>query len=99
MEKNRGLSLVKIDKIKEDWSSRGFSCGLWTDPPGTVWEDYVHGVDELILLVEGEVELEMEGRKIRLEEGREELIPARVTHSVRNKGRTRSKWLYGYKHD
>jgi len=89
--------LAAIDKIKEEWKSRGFSRGLWTDPPGTVWEDYVHGVDELILLVEGEVELEMKGKKRRLNPGQETLIPAHVTHSVRNMGKGGSQWFYGYK--
>lgn len=89
--------MINIDKIKEEWNNRGFSCGLWTDPPGTEWEDYVHRVDELILLVEGQVELEIHGKKIQLQEVREESIPANVHHSVRNKGKTISRWLYGYR--
>ena len=26
--------------VEGDWPSRGFSCGLWVDSPGQVWEDY-----------------------------------------------------------
>ena len=90
---------VDFSKVKRDWASRGFSCELWVDAPGAVWEDFVHPEDELVMLLEGDVELEMLGRKSRLKRGEEELIPARVTHSVRNKGPGSSKWLYGYKRE
>ncbi len=84
-------------QIEREWRTRGFSCGLWVDPPGQVWEDYVHSTDELLLVLEGELELEMQGRSFRPATGEEVLIPARVTHSVRNVGGTTARWLYGYK--
>ena len=83
--------------IERDWRARGFSCGLWVDPPGQVWEDYVHSADELLMVLEGELELEMQGRTFRPKNGEEVLIPARVTHSVRNVGSMTARWLYGYK--
>ena len=84
-------------KIEQDWQSRGFSCGLWVDPPGQVWEDYVHATDELLMVLEGELELEMQGRVFRPKVGEEVFIPGSVTHSVRNVGGTTAQWLYGYK--
>jgi len=84
-------------KTEQEWSSRGFSCGLWVDPPGQVWEDYTHGTDELLMVLEGELELEMQGRSFRPRWGEEVLIPARVRHTVRNVGGTTARWLYGYK--
>lgn len=83
--------------VRLDWRSRGFSCGLWVDQPGQVWEDYVHETDELVMVLEGELELEMQGAPFRPQIGEEVFIPARVTHSVRNVGGTTAKWLYGYK--
>jgi len=83
-------------QIEKDWRARGFSCALWVDPPGQVWADFVHDVDELVLLVEGEIELEMAGRKLRPRAGEEVLIPARTAHTVRNVGGTTARWLYGY---
>ncbi len=82
--------------VARGWRERGFSCGLWVDPPGQVWEDYVHPVDELVVLVEGEVEFEVEGRVHRPRVGEELRIPARTRHTVRNVGRGESRWLYGY---
>ncbi|HXV28457.1 MAG TPA: cupin domain-containing protein [bacterium] len=84
-------------KVEKDWKTRGFSCGLWVDPPGQTWENYSHEVDELLMVVEGELELEMQGKVTRPRVGEEILIPAKVLHSVRNIGRTTSRWLYGYK--
>ncbi len=89
--------LMDRKKVQQLWHSRGFSCDLWVDPPGQVWEDYVHSVDELLMVVEGELELEMEGRTFRPKPGEEVLIPANVVHSVRNVGGTTARWLYGYK--
>jgi mannose-6-phosphate isomerase-like protein (cupin superfamily) len=89
--------MTDLDRIPNDWRTRGFSCDIWTDPPGQVWADFVHAVDELVIPLEGEVEIEMQGRKLRPAVGEEVFIPAGVTHTVRNLGRVRSRWYYGYR--
>ncbi len=83
--------------IARSWRGRGFSCGLWVDPPGQVWSDYVHDTDELVMVVEGDVEFEIDGKAHRPSRGEELLIPARARHTVRNLGRGESRWLYGYR--
>ena len=93
-EREMGLAQMQVE---QQWQARGFSCGLWVDPPGQVWEDYVHSTDELLMVLEGELELDIDGRRVRPKQGEEVLIPAHVTHSVRNIGRTTARWLYGYK--
>lgn len=89
----------KVDRaaIERDWHKRGFSCGLWTDPPGQEWRDFVHATDELVIPLEGEIELEFAGRTFRPSVGEEILIPARTNHTVRNVGGRTARWLYGYK--
>jgi quercetin dioxygenase-like cupin family protein len=72
---------------------------VWTDPPGQTWEDYTHSVDEVVMVLDGNVEFEINGRVLRPSVGEELLIPAGVLHSVRNRGNTTSRWLYGYKID
>jgi quercetin dioxygenase-like cupin family protein len=91
-------SMGKVDRtgVERSWRERGFSCGLWVDPPGQVWADFVHATDELVMVVEGDVEFEIEGRRHRPAPGEELLIPARSRHTVRNLGRGESRWLYGY---
>jgi quercetin dioxygenase-like cupin family protein len=70
---------------------------MWTDPPGQVWEDYTHMVDELVMVLEGEMEFEINGEIKRPAVGEELCIPAGVLHSVRNRGGGTSRWLYGYR--
>jgi mannose-6-phosphate isomerase-like protein (cupin superfamily) len=88
---------MDTQKVEQDWRARGFGCDLWVDPPGRVWKDYVHAVDELLMVVEGELEVEIDGRINRAKPGLELFIPARATHTVRNVGSTTARWLYGYR--
>lgn len=91
------MPTVDEAEVKKRWAARGFSCDLWVDPPGRVWKDFVHDTDELVILVEGQEEFEMNGQKQRLRIGEEFLIPVGACHTARNVGTTTSKWLYGYK--
>ncbi len=91
--------MVNRAAIAKDWSQRGFSCDLWIDPPGQCWEDFSHEVDELVMVIEGRVEFEIDGAVHLPEAGEELLIPARALHSVRNRGPSPSRWLYGYHRD
>lgn len=88
---------MKTADIEKEWKTRGFSFAVWEDPPGKTWEDYVHDVDELFMVLEGDVELEISGKKLKPKPGEEILIPANVTHSVRTSPVCGSRWLYGYK--
>ncbi len=90
-------SSVDRKSIKKDWAKRNYSCGLFVDPPGQCWEDFVHSVDELVIVMEGELEIEMDGEKIHPKIGEEVFIPRQVYHSVRNIGKISARWLYGYK--
>ena len=82
--------------MARDWRARGFSCDLWSDPPGQVWADFVHASDELVMLVEGQIELRFGGRVLQPAVGEEVLIPAGAAHTVINIGQRRNRWLYGY---
>jgi mannose-6-phosphate isomerase-like protein (cupin superfamily) len=83
--------------VAADWAARGFSCDLWVDPPGQRWEDFTHATDELVLVLEGAMEFEIDGRVVRPAVGEELLIPAGARHSARNVGGTTARWLYGYR--
>jgi quercetin dioxygenase-like cupin family protein len=85
------------ENIARDWRARGFSCDLWSDPPGQVWADFVHASDELVTLIDGEIELRFADQVLRPAPGEEVLIPAGVAHTVINIGRSRNHWLYGYR--
>lgn len=90
---------AKLDRstVRADWAQQGFSCELWIDPPDQVWHDFQHEVDEMILLLEGEIQVEMLGRTVRLLVGDELMIPAATRHTVRNCSGKQARWLYGYR--
>jgi quercetin dioxygenase-like cupin family protein len=67
------------------------------DTPGRRWEDFTHATDELVLVLEGTMEFEVEGRVVRPAAGEELLIPAGARHSARNVGGTTARWLYDYR--
>jgi quercetin dioxygenase-like cupin family protein len=85
------------DEIAADWKSRGFSCELWTDPPGQRWEDFTHATDEVVIVLEGEMEFEIAGEIAHPQAGEELLIPAGAVHSARNIGSATARWLFGYR--
>lgn len=89
---------VDRNAVAAAWRRRGFSCGLWIDPPGQVWADFVHDTDEVVMVAEGQVEFVIAGVTYRPRAGEELLIPAGARHTVRNLGTTESRWLYGYGH-
>src|SRR5262245_52014459 len=93
------MERTKIDKdaIRADWASQGFSCEVWVDPPNHVCQDFQHDVDQVILLLEGEIQVEMPGRTVRLDVGDELTIPAHTRHTVRNRVERPARWLSGYR--
>ena len=84
-------------QIADNWMSRGFSCELWTDPPGQSWEAFTHATDEVVVVLEGEMEFEVAGEVRHPEPGEELFIPAGAVHSARNIGSSTARWLFGYR--
>ena len=83
------------EQIKKDFNSRGYSFGIFKDPQGKVWVDFVHKTDELVVLVDGKIEIE--GKSQQPPIGKEVFIPAKAKHTIRNVGKTINAWYYGYK--
>jgi quercetin dioxygenase-like cupin family protein len=87
----------KLPEIRSQWTQRGYSFEYWIDPPGQVWRDFKHDVDELVTLIEGEIEIELEGRRLRPRVGEEVTIPAGARHTVMNTGDAANRWCFGYR--
>ncbi len=88
--------VMEISDVRLKWRKRGFSCDAFNDPPGQSWETFVHKCDELLMPVEGEIEVEIVGIIYHPAIGQELYIPKNSIHSVRNVGKGMSLWLYGY---
>ncbi|MEZ6175151.1 MAG: cupin domain-containing protein [Candidatus Scalinduaceae bacterium] len=67
------------------------------DKPGQRWENFVHETEEVVILLEGTMEFEVDGKLYHPKRGEELLIPAKTVHSARNIGKTTARWLYGYR--
>ena len=89
--------LIDEHAVAAQWRTRGVSCDKWIDLPGQEWRDFVHAVDGLVMLVEGEIELRFAGKCLRPPPGEAVLIPAGESHTVINTGTTTNTWLYGYR--
>ena len=87
----------EIEEIKKDWERRGFTFDIWEDPPGQVWENFVHETDELVTPINVTLEVECNGVVAELKPGDEWFIPKGAVHSVRNKSSLKAYWVYGYK--
>ena len=84
------MTTIIPELIKQNWHSRGYSFGIFRDPPGQVWADFVHRTDELVLLAEGEIDVEIEGTSQRPQIGEEVYILANAFQTVRNGTRHQS---------
>lgn len=82
--------------VAADWARRGYSCGLFVDPPGREWNGFVHSTNELVTVAEGRLEIEIQDQRFQAEPGDEVFIPKGAVHSVRNIHEATSRWLYGY---
>ena len=70
------------ETVAEDWAARGYSCGLFTDPPGREWRDFVHATNELVTVLDGRLEMTVGGASCIAEPGDEVFIPAGARHSA-----------------
>ena len=84
------------DQVAQEWGQRGYSCDLFTDPPGREWNDFVHTTNELVTVMEGKLKLTIGGEEIIAGPGDEVFIPKGVRHSVKNISSSTTRWLYGY---
>ena len=85
---------MNLNQIKQNWNSRGYNFGILKDPPGQVLADFVHKTDELVVLAEGEIEIEIEGKSQRPVIEEEVFIPPNALHTVRNVGSVGNVWYY-----
>ena len=85
------------EKIRENWESKGYSFGVFKDPSGHVWVNYVHRTDKLVVLAGGNIEIEIEGNSQKPQIGEEIFIHVNAIHTVRNIGKTNNVWYFGYK--
>ena len=87
---------VTKDVVSRDWRDRSYSCNWFVDPPGQQWNNFVHNCNELVIVVEGLLEMSIAGQTWVVQPGDEVFIPEGAVHSVKNIHTDTTRWLYGY---
>lgn len=88
-------TVLDPNRIAETWRSRGFTCETWGDVPGHEWVDQIHESDELLVVLDGEVEIDLDGETLHPEAGEEVVLPAWRPYTVRSVGDAPTRWLLG----
>lgn len=88
----------RINQVVNQWENQGFTCEIWTSPPGGGWSDPGHSTDEIFVLLEGEMMVVMGDKKYNLQIGEEFLVPAKEPHETVNMGEipNRFYWIHKY---
>jgi len=96
LTKKKFSTPINRSEVAQNWRQRGYSCELFTDPPGREWNNFVHRTNELVTVVEGVLEMTIQGQSFVVEPGDEAFIPRDAVHSVKNVHSATTRWLYGY---
>ncbi len=89
--------MVDLSTLERDFRSRGYSFDIFVDPPGQEWLGFVHRVDEIVVPLEGQVTIVVDGVRHKPAIGEEVFIPAQARHDVITSAGAGSRWAYGYK--
>ena len=87
---------IDLKTLERQFTERGYSFGIFVDPPGQEWLGFVHSVDEIVVPLEGSVTITVAGEVHRPAIGEEVFIPAHAVHDVVTSTDAGSRWSYGY---
>lgn len=93
-----GAYALPLDEtqVRADWTAEGFSFGIFRDPPGQEWNDFVHDTDEYVVVADGALEVTVGSETRSVAPGDRVRIPAGMNHSLRTVSTEGSVWFYGY---
>ena len=87
---------IDFSAVEQRWQREGFSFGVFRDPPGQQWHDFMHRSDEYVLVAEGSLRIDVGDESATCEPGDLVRIPRGVPHSLETLSAQGSVWLYGY---
>lgn len=90
---------LDFDEIQEEWRAKGFGFGVFRDPTGQEWNDFVHQTDEYVIVAEGTLTISVGQDMATCCAGDLVWIPKGVPHSLKTTSPDGSVWLYGYGND
>ena len=95
-EKDAHSIPVDFETVESRWREEGFSFGVFRDPPGQEWNDFVHRTDEYVLVAGGTLQISVGQESAECGPGDLVRIPREVLHSLKTTSVSGSVWLYGY---
>ena len=87
---------VVANNIQAAWQQEGFDFGIFRDPPGQEWNDFIHDTDEYVLVVDGTLTISVGAQTADCEAGDLVRIPRGAVHSLKTTSAGGSGWFYGY---
>ncbi len=87
---------VNLTVIEKNWRDEGFSFGIFRDPPGQEWNDFVHRTGDYVLVSAGTLQILVGDESAECDPGDLVRIPSGVSHSLKTISDSGSVWLYGY---
>jgi len=87
---------VSVEATRTYWAEQGFSFGVFRDPAGQEWNDFVHDTDEYVLVAEGTLQVRVGAEGSDVQAGDLVCIPKGVRHSLKTTSANGSVWFYGY---
>lgn len=83
--------------LRREFEAKGYSFDIFVDPAGQQWMGFIHPVDEIVVPLEGQVSIFIDGVHHQPAVGEEVFIPARAVHDAITSNDGPSRWAYGYK--
>ena len=96
----RGSGVETKPLLLESTDAQTFVSGVSTFPIGAALKSHKHNTEEMVVLLEGEATVEVDGRRYDLVPYDASHIPAGTFHRFINRGGTpmRILWVYGSTH-
>lgn len=82
--RNISIAMENRETIKQRMLQEGYSIiNEYSDSPGEIFPDHDHSGDQLLVVLEGSIEVTMNGETKTLYPGDELAFPARTIHSAK----------------
>ena len=79
-----------------DWAQRSCSYRIFVDLLGQGWNNFIHAINEPVMVSEGRLEISVTDQARIAEDGDEIFIPKVSAYSLKNISGSVTWWLYGY---
>lgn len=88
-------SVPNVTDLRARLESEGYSVSEWSDAPGTVYELHAHETDQTHWIVNGVLQLTVDGEPYELRAGDRDFMSANTLHAAFVPGKEPVRYLIG----